>query len=308
MHEYNMEFFSTFAFNAKAERFNNEGVEFRCAGIMYSISITQFWAIIGLYAEEDAGDEENTGGLRELLQDDCQAAWAQIGEGHYNPSQTKSTQLRDPLYRYIHRVLSNSLCQRHDSTGVVGLRDLTILYYIHYRVHLDVPHLLLCNMHLNQLPNAPTPIFYRGWIYRLLKHFVQGMPRSFHRGPWLGKVDLIICRSMNLINEADDGTIRFQTIRGHVWNPQEALVLHAPQIRPPPQYQYQHHGDPGQSSSQGGGFPNFQSLHDLLQENLMCTRNTYNMESNTYTRVGFIERNISEIQDDIDNIREYMAG
>ena len=40
----------------------------------------------------------------------------------------------------------------------------------------------------------------------------------------------------------------------------------------------------------------------------MCTRNTYNMASNMYTWVGAIERNISDIQDDIGNIREYMAG
>ncbi|KAJ0716114.1 hypothetical protein HanPI659440_Chr13g0509101 [Helianthus annuus] len=118
---------------------------------------------------------------------------------------------------------------------------------------------------------------------------------------------MVICRSMNLIYEADDGTVRFQTVQGHAWNPQEALVLHVPHIRPPPQYHYQPQGDPGQSSSQGGGFPNFQSLHDLLQENLMCTRNTYNMASNTYARVGVIERNISDMQDDIGNIREYMA-
>ncbi|XP_021991691.1 transcription initiation factor IIE subunit alpha-like [Helianthus annuus] len=43
-------------------------------------------------------------------------------------------------------------------------------------------------------------------------------------------------------------------------------------------------------------------------ENLMCTRNTYNMVSNAYVRVGVIERNISDMQDDIGNIREYMAG
>ncbi|MFS7951223.1 hypothetical protein Hanom_Chr07g00592381 [Helianthus anomalus] len=40
----------------------------------------------------------------------------------------------------------------------------------------------------------------------------------------------------------------------------------------------------------------------------MCTRNTYNMARNTYTRVRVIERNISDMQDDINNIREYMAG
>ena len=40
----------------------------------------------------------------------------------------------------------------------------------------------------------------------------------------------------------------------------------------------------------------------------MCTRNTYNMASNTYARVGVIERNISDMQYDIGNILEYMVG
>ncbi|KAM0056487.1 hypothetical protein Hdeb2414_s0006g00218931 [Helianthus debilis subsp. tardiflorus] len=39
----------------------------------------------------------------------------------------------------------------------------------------------------------------------------------------------------------------------------------------------------------------------------MCTRNTYNLASNTYTRVGTIERNISDKPDDIGSILEYMA-
>ncbi|KAJ0780807.1 hypothetical protein HanPI659440_Chr06g0241971 [Helianthus annuus] len=158
-------------------------------------------------------------------------------------------------------------------------------------------------MHLNRLARAPTPIFFGGWVYRLFKHFTH-IHRSFERSPWSGRVDYHICRAMNLLYEAEDGSVSFQRTQGYAWNPQEALVLHAP----PPHYQYQPHGDPGQSSSQGGGFPNFQSLHDLLQENLMCTRNTYNLANNTYHRVGAIERNINDIQDDIGSIREYMAG
>ncbi|KAJ0927367.1 hypothetical protein HanRHA438_Chr04g0182051 [Helianthus annuus] len=283
VHEYHMEFYSTFAFKSRADPFDNDGVEFRSGGTVDSISIAQFGAIVGLYTEEDAGDEENTGGLREIPENRRQSAWAQIGDGNYNPSRTKSTQLRDPLYRYIHRVLTYSLSQRHDSSGVVGLRDLVVLHCIHTRTNLDVPYLLLRNMHLNQLATPPTPIYFGGWIYRLFKHFVDRMPRSFQKSPWSGRVDMVICRSMNLIYEADDGTVSFQRVQRYAWNPQEALVLHAPHIRPPPQYHYQPQGDPGQSSSQGGGFPNFQSLHDLLQEKLMCTRNTYNMASNTYT-------------------------
>ncbi|MFS7936440.1 hypothetical protein Hanom_Chr05g00415591 [Helianthus anomalus] len=148
-----------------------------------------------------------------------QSAWSKIGEGPYDPSKNKSSQLRDPLYRYIHRLLSNSINQRRDSIGVVGLRDLTVLYCIYNRIPLDVPHLLLRNMHLNQLANPLTTIFFGGWIYRLYKNFVQKMPRSFRKGPWSGKVDLVVCRSMGNINEADDGTVRFQTVQGYVWNP-----------------------------------------------------------------------------------------
>ncbi|MFS8022927.1 hypothetical protein Hanom_Chr16g01445261 [Helianthus anomalus] len=99
------------------------------------------------------------------------------------------------------------------------------------------------------------------------------MSKSFRKGPSSGKVDLTQWRSMGIIHETGDGTVRFQTTQGHVWNPEEALVLHPNPNRPPPKYQGHQTG----STSKGGGFPNFQSLHDLLQENLVCTRKTYNM-------------------------------
>ncbi|MFS8024466.1 hypothetical protein Hanom_Chr16g01463551 [Helianthus anomalus] len=258
---------------------------------------------MGLFTEEDSGEEENTGGFRELPTNMRQIAWAQIADGAYDPSVTKSSQLRDPLYRYIHRVLSNSLSQRCDSTGVVNLRDLTVLYCIHNRVPLDVPYLFLRNMHLNQLASSPTHIFFKGWIYRLFITCVHRMPKSIRKGPWSGKVDLTQCLSMGIIYETGDGTVRFQTTQGHFWNQKDALVLHANPSLPPPQYQGHQTG----SSSQGGGFPDFQSLHDLLHENLLFTCNTYNMASNTFTRVGAIERNISTMQDDITYIREHMV-
>ncbi|KAJ0517866.1 hypothetical protein HanHA89_Chr11g0430611 [Helianthus annuus] len=128
------------------------------------------------------------------------------------------------------------------------------------------------------------------------------MPESFRKGPWSGKVDLTQGRSMGIIHEMGDGSVCFQTAQGHVWNPKEALVLHADPNRPPQYLGYQ-----TGSFSQGGGFPNFQSLHELLQENLLCTRNTYDMASNTFTRVGSVERTVSAMQDDITYIRDHMA-
>ncbi|MFS7926491.1 hypothetical protein Hanom_Chr04g00297671 [Helianthus anomalus] len=112
VHEYNMEFYSTFTFKAKVEPFDEEGVEFRCTG-------------------NDARDGQKTRGLHEILQSMRQMPWSQIEEVPYDLSQTKSSQLRNPLYRYILRVLSSSLNQRRGSTGVVNLMDLTVLYFIH---------------------------------------------------------------------------------------------------------------------------------------------------------------------------------
>ncbi|KAM0057492.1 hypothetical protein Hdeb2414_s0005g00158811 [Helianthus debilis subsp. tardiflorus] len=51
VHEYNMEFYSTFVFKTRAIRLTmgGGGVKFCCAGVMYLISIAQFVAIVGLY-------------------------------------------------------------------------------------------------------------------------------------------------------------------------------------------------------------------------------------------------------------------
>ncbi|KAJ0680757.1 hypothetical protein HanPI659440_Chr16g0627931 [Helianthus annuus] len=175
VHQCTMEFYSTFIFNSRCDPFDHDAVTFRCGGTTFTTSMAQFGAIIGLYSEEESGNEENTGGLRDLDATERQAAWAQIGEGIYNPSSTKNTKLRDPLYRYIHRLLTYSLNQRHDSSGVVGLKDLVVLHCIHNQKPLDVPYLLLRNMHLNRLAHAPTPIFFGGW----------GVPsfQAFHEYP-----------------------------------------------------------------------------------------------------------------------------
>ncbi|MFS7945906.1 hypothetical protein Hanom_Chr06g00529651 [Helianthus anomalus] len=157
-------------------------------------------------------------------------------KGHIIQASQRALSLREPIYRYIHRVLSNSVCQRRDSTGVVNLRDFTVLYCIHNHIPLDVTHLLLRNMHLNPLASSPTPIFSEGWIYRLFKTCVQRMPKSFHKAPRSGKVDLTQCYSMGIIHEMGDETVKFRNTQGHVWNPEEALVLHDDPTRPPPQY------------------------------------------------------------------------
>ncbi|MFS7934937.1 hypothetical protein Hanom_Chr05g00397541 [Helianthus anomalus] len=44
-----------------------------------------------------------------------------------------------------------------------------------------------------------------------------------------------------------------------------------------------------------------------MEENLLCTRSTYNMASNAFTRIGSVERTVSAMQDDITYIRDHMT-
>ncbi|MFS7990861.1 hypothetical protein Hanom_Chr11g01063901 [Helianthus anomalus] len=118
------------------------------------------------------------------------------------------------------------------------------------------------------------------------------MPRSFTKGPRSGKVNLAQCRAMGIVQDMEDGSVRFCNARGNVWAPKEVLAIQDDPNRPPPQYR--HDAGPS-SSSQGGGFPNFQSITDLLQENLLCTRNTYNMASNAYTQIRAVEHSVSAL-------------
>ncbi|MFS7997556.1 hypothetical protein Hanom_Chr12g01143141 [Helianthus anomalus] len=142
IHKYNLEFLRTLKYKrTEPDLFYSDAVEFRCGAVWYSFSVAQFGVHFGLYTEEDAAKAEFTKALRELPDNFRHAAWALIGVGHYNPTSTKSTKIRDPLIRYIHRVLSSSLCQMDNSGGMVNLRELTILYCLVTHQPINVPHL-----------------------------------------------------------------------------------------------------------------------------------------------------------------------
>ncbi|MFS7963451.1 hypothetical protein Hanom_Chr08g00738231 [Helianthus anomalus] len=74
----------------------------------------------------------------------------------------KSTKIKDPLIRCIHRVLRSALCQRKDSSGVVNLRELTCFYCTMTHQPIDVAYMLLINMATNATADTRTPIFYGG--------------------------------------------------------------------------------------------------------------------------------------------------
>ncbi|MFS7954577.1 hypothetical protein Hanom_Chr07g00632161 [Helianthus anomalus] len=219
--------------------------------------VAQFGINLGLYTEEDAAGPKFTKAIRELPDNLRQAAWALIGDNHYNPRSMKSTKIRDPLIRYIHRVLSGSSCQRDYSGGVVNIREHTIRYFLVTHQPIDVAHILLRIMAANATTDTRMPIFYGGWIERLFKHFIQQTLSLFNKGVGTTKVGLMVCHSMNLIIDCPDGTMRFKDARGRAWNPNDpGMILAIKDIPNRPR--------PGQflgSSSQG----NPASLKECLQ-------------------------------------------
>ncbi|MFS7964331.1 hypothetical protein Hanom_Chr08g00749001 [Helianthus anomalus] len=155
-----------------------------------------------------------------------------IEDGPYSRSSTKETKIRDPLIRYIHRVLSGSLCQ-----GITVEQG--------------------CQLHRRH-PNADI---FGGWISKLFRHFIQRTPSSFNKGVGTTKVDLVVCRSMNLIIDFPGSTMCVKDARGRAWNPNNPNMILAIE-------DISNRSHPGQfpgSSSQGeADFPNIMNLYNIM--------------------------------------------
>ncbi|KAJ0926243.1 hypothetical protein HanRHA438_Chr04g0168811 [Helianthus annuus] len=116
-------------------------------------------------------------------------------------------------------------------------------------------------MAANATADTRTPIFYGGWIAKLFKHFIQRNPSSFNKGVGITKVDLAVCRNMNLIIDCPDGTMRFKDARGYAWNLKDLDMILAIEYIPnrPRPRQF-----PGSSSQGGADFPNLMNLYNIM--------------------------------------------
>ncbi|MFS7954470.1 hypothetical protein Hanom_Chr07g00630891 [Helianthus anomalus] len=119
-------------------------------------------------------------------------------------------------------------------------------------------------MAANATVDTQTPIFYGGWIAKLFKNYIRRTPTVFKKGVGTTKVDLAVCRSMNLIIDCPDGSMRFKDASGRAWNPNdpdEILAIEDVPNRPRP-------GPFSGSSSQGGNqFPNLVNLYNIYTGN-----------------------------------------
>ncbi|MFS7917506.1 hypothetical protein Hanom_Chr03g00189851 [Helianthus anomalus] len=146
-----------------------------------------------------------------------------------------------------------------------------------------------------------TSIFYGGWITKLFKHFIQRTPSSFNRGVGTTKVDIAICRSMNLNIDCPDGTMRFKDSKGQ--NPNDPGMIVAiediPNCPRPGKF-------PGSSSRGGNDFLYSTNLYNIMQETLQVSKNAYSLGQSSSTQIGDMECNIHAKQNDITYIRDHM--
>ncbi|KAM0049919.1 hypothetical protein Hdeb2414_s0008g00291561 [Helianthus debilis subsp. tardiflorus] len=252
----------------------------------------------------DTAEPNFTEVVRELPDNMRQASWALIGEGHYNPSSTKCAKIRDPLIRYIHRVLSGSLCQRKDSGGGgEPLRAHLPLLHHESPTHLCRPHAIKKHGHQCHR-RRPTPIFFGGWIAKLFNNYIRRTPSAFHKGVGMTRDDLALCRSLKLIIDCNNGLMRFKDARGRVWNqsnPDKVLVIKDNPDCP------RHSGSFTGSSFQGGAdFPNLHNLYNIMKETLQVTKNAYSLGQSSSSRIGSMEHVIVNMQN-ITYIWEHMV-
>jgi hypothetical protein len=122
-----LEFLESFSPAKKPEMHNMGDVKFRAVGAWHEASIFEFGVELGLFTAQEMTQDKWIHSLHQFPDEmdkknpnwgrTRSAFWRQIGEGEYDPSSSKSTKIRDPLLRYVHCLLSNSLFQRGSRVG-----------------------------------------------------------------------------------------------------------------------------------------------------------------------------------------------
>ncbi|XP_076948181.1 uncharacterized protein LOC143620357 [Bidens hawaiensis] len=155
----------------KPDMWDEDAIEFRCGGEWRTTSFTQLGINLGIYTEEETNQEisfkagitfadENGDDIDEAGNTRLEA-WEQLSYGtdNYNASVSKSTALRYPLMRYIHRLLSHSVTARGQREGVVNLKDLWALFCMKNDVPFNITYLFCKLFTTNANARGNTPIF-----------------------------------------------------------------------------------------------------------------------------------------------------
>ncbi|KAD5508382.1 hypothetical protein E3N88_16085 [Mikania micrantha] len=172
--ELTVEFHSTFQYNARSVT-TPGAVSFALGRTAHSMSVADFVVAMGIYTREEvtarAFEDLLLGVSRaarpeHVTEDEMTAFWSTIAIPPHTDRRL-ATQIRDPLLRYIHRILTSTLIPRHSGKDKVSYFDLFCLYCLHGRRPANLATILLTSFarmcrggHTARLDMGP-------YIYRL---------------------------------------------------------------------------------------------------------------------------------------------
>ena len=102
-------------------------ISFRLFGHYYRLSMEQFAVCLGLYTEDEVRQPLYTEAVYHTAKDVLQQWWTVIGDGRHADASTKATAIRDPMYRYLHRLIAGTILGRRQGTDHCNLRDVFYL-------------------------------------------------------------------------------------------------------------------------------------------------------------------------------------
>ncbi|KAJ0821388.1 hypothetical protein HanPSC8_Chr16g0719611 [Helianthus annuus] len=106
------------------------------AGQARSVSLAEFAVHSGLYTEAEIATDLYTTGLIMVDKPTLLGFWAQIADiRHWDHRQSKErvTLIKDPLFRYLHKMISTSITARNKSREWCTSGDLFFLYCLLYK-------------------------------------------------------------------------------------------------------------------------------------------------------------------------------
>ncbi|KAI3515969.1 hypothetical protein L1887_14876 [Cichorium endivia] len=129
-----LEFLSTIQFAPRAGDPRSRLVRFRLGGVHRECNLREFGRRVGLYTPEDLQHRFFTRFFGSCIQGEPDRAanmeiWAPLSNVIYEAGTSRERQLRDPLHRLMHRIVSTSIMQREGGEKVSS-DDMTFLWVL----------------------------------------------------------------------------------------------------------------------------------------------------------------------------------
>ncbi|XP_076921836.1 uncharacterized protein LOC143583409 [Bidens hawaiensis] len=112
-------------------------IYFRMFGDDIHLSMEEFAVMLGLYTPAEVRLPLYTNSIHHLPSDYLRVWWGAISDKPFGKKATKArvSDIRDPLHRYLHRLIAKSVTGRKEGTEHCNLRDLFFVWCLLTHTH-----------------------------------------------------------------------------------------------------------------------------------------------------------------------------